>query len=147
MAKKLGFENSNGVLERQIDVDDTTGTIKVYDSNDTEVMDVENHASRHSYGGADAIPDNGLRFSQLDKVFGTEATITVAAGSTSTVDKGVYLASLGANTSCEYSPDGGTTWRTLIATGGGGVIISDGSNVRLNNSGSADESSYLLPVQ
>jgi len=108
---------------------------------------VDAHASRHAYGGADALADNALRFSQIDKVFGTESTVTVTAGSTSTISKGVYLVSLGANTKVEYSPDGGTTWRTLIPAGEGGVVISDGSNVRLNNTGASDEDSYLLPVQ
>jgi len=54
---------------------------------------------------------------------------------------------LGANTKVEYSPDNGTTWRDLIPAGEGGVVISDGSNVRLNNTGASDEDSYLLPVQ
>jgi len=108
---------------------------------------VDAHASRHAYGGADALTDNALRFSQIDKVFGTESTVTVTAGSTSTISKGVYLVSLGANTKVEYSPDNGTTWRLLIPAGEGGVVISDGSNVRLNNTGASDEDSYLLPVQ
>ena len=108
---------------------------------------VEAHASRHAHGGADAIADNALRFSQIDKVFGTESTVTVTAGSTSTISKGVFLVSLGANTKVEYSPDNGTTWRDLIPAGEGGVVISDGSNVRLNNTGTSDEDSYLLPVQ
>ena len=108
---------------------------------------VDAHASRHAYGGADAIADNALRFSQIDKVFGTESAVTVTAGSTSTISKGVFLVSLGANTKVEYSPDGGTTWRLLIPAGEGGVVISDGSNVRLNNTGTSDETSYLLPVQ
>ena len=51
------------------------------------------------------------------------------------------------STKVEYSPDGGTTWRLLIPAGEGGVVISDGSNVRLNNTGASDEDSYLLPVQ
>jgi len=147
MAKKLEFEDSNGVVQRKIDIDDTSKEVTIYDSTETEIMSIEKHASRHGYGGDDAIPAEALRFSQLAKVFGSESVVTVTAGGTYTVPKGVYLVSLGANTSVEYSPDGGTTWRTLIPVGQGGVIISDGSNVRLNNTGSADEDSYLLPVQ
>lgn len=107
---------------------------------------VNTHASRHAYGGDDALGSNALRFSQIDKVYGTESTVTVDAGATSTISKGIYLVSLGANTSVEYSPDGGTTWRTLISAGGSGIVISDGSNCRLNNAGTAAEDSYLLPV-
>jgi len=146
MAKKLGFEDSNGVLQKQIDVDDTTKTVKIYDSADTEVMDIEAHASRHAYGGADALAADALRFSQINKVFGSEQTVSVGAGATSTISKGIYYARCGANTSVEYSPDGGTTWVALISTGGVGLVISDGSNVRLNNTGTATEDSYLLPI-
>lgn len=147
MAKKLGFEDSNGVLQKQVDVDDTSKTLKIYDSTDAEVMDIEAHASRHAYGGNDEIPAEGLRFSQLAKAFGTESTVSLNAGSKYTIPKGVYLVSLGANTSVEYSPNGGTTWRTLIPAGQGGVVISDGQNVRLNNAGTAAEDSYLMPVE
>ena len=88
-----------------------------------------------------------LPFERLKKEFGTEQTVTVAAGGTQVISKGVYYVACGANTSVEYSPDGGTTWRTLIAAGGSGLVISDGSNVRLNNAGAAAEDSYLLPIQ
>jgi len=141
------FEGTEtGAADKGIKED--SGTLKIYDFNAaSNVMDIEAHASRHAHGGADALADNALRFSQIDKVFGTESAVTVTAGSTSTISKGVFLVSLGANTKVEYSPDGGTTWRLLIPAGEGGVVISDGSNVRLNNTGTSDEDSYLLPVQ
>ena len=141
------FEGTEtGAADKGIKED--SGTLKIYDfSAASNVMDIEAHASRHAHGGADALADNALRFSQIDKVFGTESTVTVTAGSTSTISKGVFLVSLGANTKVEYSPDNGTTWRDLIPAGEGGVVISDGSNVRLNNTGTSDETSYLLPVQ
>ena len=143
----IRFEGTEtGAADKGIKED--SGTLKIYDfAAASDVMDLEAHASRHAYGSADALADNALRFSQIDKVFGTESTVTVTAGSTSTISKGVFLVSLGANTKVEYSPDGGTTWRTLIPAGEGGVVISDGSNVRLNNTGTSDEDSYLLPVQ
>jgi len=147
MVGEINLYDSNGVKQRKIAVDDTTKRVEIRDATGADIMDIEAHASRHAYGEADAIPNEGLRFAQLDKVFGSESVVTVTAGETYTVPKGVYLVSLGANTSVEYSPDGGTTWRTLIPVGQGGVVISDGSNVRLNNTGSADEDSYLLPVQ
>jgi len=141
------FEGTEtGAADKGIKED--SGTLKIYDFNAaSNVMDLEVHASRHAHGGADALADNALRFSQIDKVFGTESTVTVTAGSTSTISKGVFLVSLGANTKVEYSSDNGTTWRDLIPAGEGGVVISDGSNVRLNNTGASDEDSYLLPVQ
>jgi len=92
------------------------------------------------------IAANAIKSEQINKAFDSETTVTVDAGATSTISAGIYLVSLGANTSVEYTPDGGTTWRTLIAAGGGGVVISDGSSVRLNNGGTAAEDSYLLPL-
>jgi len=89
---------------------------------------------------------NAVKSEQINKAFGSESTVSVDAGATSTIPAGIYLVSLGANTSVEYTPDGGTTWRTLIAAGGGGLVISDGSSVRLNNAGTAAEDSYLLPL-
>jgi len=65
MAKKFGIEDSNGVLKRQIDVDDTTGELKIYDNTDTEIMSLESHASRHAFGGADAMPSGSLDYTQL----------------------------------------------------------------------------------
>ena len=121
-------------------------TVNLTSVSDAGGVSLASHASRHAYGGADAIADNALRFSQIDKIFGTETTVSVDAGATSVIDKGIYYVRCGANTSVEYSPDGGTTWYTLIAAGGTGLVISDGSNVRLNNAGTGAEDSYLLPI-
>jgi len=137
-------DTGSGGAERRIVSDG--GHAKVYDDTGAEVMDIEAHASRHAYGGDDAIADNALRFSQIDKVFGSEQTVSVDAGATATISKGIYYVRCGANTKVEYSPDGGTTWVELIAAGGVGLVISDGSNVRLNNGGTAAEDSYLLPI-
>ena len=94
---------------------------------------------------------SGNELGSLEKLitpkFGTEQTVSIDAGATSTIDKGIYYARCGANTSVEYSPDGGTTWYTLISAGGVGLVISDGSNVRFNNGGTAAEDSYLLPIE
>lgn len=92
------------------------------------------------------IENSAVTSAKISKSFGSEVTASVDAGGTYTVPAGIYLCSLGANTSAEYTPDGGTTWRTLISAGGGGTIISDGSSVRLSNAGTAAEDSYLLPL-
>ena len=63
MAKKFGIENNNGVLKRQIDVDDTTGRLVIYDETDAAVIDVESHQARHVSGGADAL--SGVTYDQL----------------------------------------------------------------------------------
>jgi len=91
---------------------------EIQDNTGATILVIESHASRHSNGGADAIPAEGLIFGQLDKSFGTESTVSVGAGATSTIAKGIYYVCCGANTTVEYSPDGGTTWRTAINAGG-----------------------------
>ena len=139
----------------------SSGEVQIYNESDdviilkgdpTSIKDASNvqlsaHGSRHRYGGEDAIPDDGLQYSQVKVAFGTEFTVSVDAGSTSTISEGVYYARCGANTSVEYSNDGGTTWHTLVAAGSVGLVFSDGSNVRFNNAGGSAEDSYLLPIE
>jgi len=83
---------------------------------------------------------------KIKKAFGAENTHSIDAGANVTLAKGIYLVVLGANTVCEYTPDGGTTWRQMLAAGSGGVVISDGASVRLRNTGGASEDSYSLPL-
>lgn len=111
------------------------------------IADPNSHASRHAYGGADPIPDDGLRMRQVRIAFGAEQGVDVGAGSTAVISEGVWIVRLGPNTKVEYSPDGGTTWYELIGAGGTGIVFSDGSNVRLNNGGTGSETSYLLPIE
>ena len=92
------------------------------------------------------IADEAVTWAKIAKGFGSETSVSIDAGGAYTVPKGAYLVSLGANTRAEYTPDGGTTWRTLIPAGGGGLIVSDGASVRLYNGGTGAESSYLLPL-
>jgi len=147
MAGEINLYDSDGVKQRKIAVDDTSKRVEIRDATGTDIMDIEAHASRHAYGGDDALAADALRYQQIQVVFGTEQTVNVGAGATSVIAEGIYIARLGANTSVEYSPDGGTTWYTLIAAGGTGLVFSDGSNVRLNNAGGSAEDSYLLPIQ
>jgi len=132
------YNESDGVVLLKAD------STSIKDAGDVQLS---SHGSRHHYGGADAISDDGLRYRQIKVVFGTESTVSVDAGSTSTISEGVYYARCGANTTVEYSNDGGTTWHTLISAGGVGLVFSDGSNVRFNNGGGSAEDSYLLPIE
>jgi len=72
MAKKLEFEDSDGVVQRKIDIDDTSKEITVYAGDETKIMSIEKHASRHISGGDD--PISGLTYSQL-----AENTIIIRA--------------------------------------------------------------------
>jgi ribosomal protein S4E len=136
---ELKFKNASDGIDL-FKVDSTTIT-------DAGGVQLSSHNSRHAYGGADALAADSLRYSQVKVVYGTEQTVNVGAGSTSTISEGLYIARTGANTTVEYSPDGGTTWVTLVAAGSAGVIASDGTNCRFNNAGGAAENSYLTPIE
>jgi len=110
-----------------------------------EIINLEAHAARHAYGGADAIGNNALRFAQIGKEIGTETSITIAAGDTAVIPAGVYLVSENTAVNIEYTPDGGVTWRVVVS-GHGGLIISDGANVRAVNTDTVNpQTIYLLP--
>ena len=135
----------------EVEIVNESDGIVLLRANPTSILDasgvqLSSHASRHTKNGEDPIPDDGLGYSQIKVTFGSEQPITVDAGSTEVVPEGLYIVRLGPNTSVEYSPDGGATWYTLISAGGRGIVFSDGVNVRFNNTGTADEDSYLLPI-
>lgn len=141
--KGVALCDDTGNAQRILDANGSNH-VSVEDTTGTEIMDIENHATRHAYGGDDAIPDNSLHFSQVDKVLATaETTINVAASSTSTIDKGIYYARADSGVNIEYSTDNGTTWVALAAPA---LIISDGSNVRFNNTNASAANGYLLLI-
>jgi hypothetical protein len=59
----INLYDSDGVKQRRIAVDDTTKRVEIRDAADTDIMDIEQHASRHISGGAD--PISGLTYDQL----------------------------------------------------------------------------------
>jgi len=140
-------------------LEETSGELKIKNATDgvdllkagTTVVDASGislctHASRHTYGAADAIPTDGLRASQLRIVFGSGVYATITAGGTYIVPEGIYYGFLGANTRNEVYDDKAAAWKTAIAAGGVGLIFSDGSNVRLINAGTVAETSNLRPI-
>jgi len=157
-AVKLTGTETDGI---DLHVRENAGAAELYDNTNartllkadgTTITDVNgvalaSHGSRHAYGGADAIPADGLRFSQIDKVFGSTTTLSVSASSTATIDKGIYYVFCGPNTSVEVYDATNDVWRTLIPAGGAGLVISDGTNVRLNNAATVAEDSYLIPIE
>lgn len=58
-----GVINIDG--KRKILLDPTTSEVKILDANDAEVMNIEAHADRHAFGGADALPSNSIDYTQL----------------------------------------------------------------------------------
>ncbi|WP_457751051.1 hypothetical protein [Thermococcus sp.] len=59
----MGLINIDG--KRKIQLDPTTSEVKILDENDAEVMNIESHATRHAFGGEDAIPEGSLDFTQM----------------------------------------------------------------------------------
>jgi len=134
----------------EVRIDDETAGVTLIKINATTITDaggvaLNAHASRHAYGGADALADNSLRLRQVKVEFAGDTTVSVAAGSTYTVPEGIWYVRLGENTMVELYIAG--AWNTLIAAGGIGLIMSDGANVRLYNAGTASESSTLKEVR
>lgn len=83
--------------------------------------------------------------------FGTEQAIQLGAGANKVVANSVgagvsantslpgwFMVLLSANDKLQYTPDGGVTFRDLVAAGGSLVFYSDGFNFRILNTGVAD---------
>lgn len=75
--------------------------------------------------------------------FSAEVTINVAASSTALVPAGVYLIATGTNT-IEFSNGAATPVWSGIGTGG--YVVSDGTNVQLNNATTVAVVTTLLPI-
>ena len=143
MATEYRYRDSSDVIQRKATLN-ASNHVEIQDSANTAIVDIEAHASRHAYGGADAIAGNALHFSQIDKILATsETTVAVSASSTAVISKGIHYARADTGVNIEYSTDGGTTWVALSAPC---LIISDGSNVRFNNTGTTSANGYLISI-
>jgi hypothetical protein len=121
-------------------IKNATDAIDLLKADKTTVTDasgvkLSSHGSRHRADGADP---------EWYVPFGGDATVTVSAGGTYTVPKGMYYIKCGENTKVQIYIGG--AWADLTATGALALVASDGSNARLYNTGTADESSTLRRV-
>ena len=114
------------MAEKLIKKDSTTDNIGIYDSTGTLVRDLEDR-------GSDVT------------ISSTETATAVAAGGTTVIPEGEYYIRCDADVSVEIEL--GSTWKTLISAGGTGRVISDGTRVRLSNSGGSSENGYLTAIQ
>jgi len=135
----------------EVQIVNETDGITLLKANPTTIEDaggvkLASHGDRHGYGQPDAIPDDALRYRQIKAVFASGSTVTVAAGSTYTIPEGVWYVFCGPNTKIQVYDDVDGAWKDLTGTGAVALVISDGSNVRLYNTGSADEDSHLREV-
>jgi len=66
MSTKIGLYDSDEVKQRIIAVDDTSKRVEIRDGSDTDIMDIEAHASRHVNGGDDEV----LNLSNINTAIG-----------------------------------------------------------------------------
>lgn len=78
--------------------------------------------------------------------FGTENTTPTTASAVTVLPAGWWMVLNGAQNTVEYSPNSGTTWRTLIAASVGGLVWSDGENVQIANTSTGGTSSYYTQL-
>jgi len=90
------------------------------------------------------VGDRGVKIDKV--VFDPGSSVSINAGATYTLPTGTYYVNLGPNTVAEYFSDVDNAWFIVIPAGGKGIVISDGSNVRLRNTGTVAESSNVRRV-
>ncbi|MEM3995308.1 MAG: hypothetical protein QXW40_07965, partial [Thermofilum sp.] len=125
----------DGSVKRAVTVSTANDHLVVEAPDGTVLVDVEAHANRHSATGADPIPQGALRFTNLSFVLSAGTTESIAAGGTSILQMGVLLVFCGSGVVVEAYDSVGGAWKTIIAAGGAGFVISDGTNFRARNTG------------
>ena len=126
-ASEFKIKNATDAVDI-LKVDSTTVT-------DASGVKLSSHGSRHRADGADP---------EWYVPFGSDTTVTVSAGGTYTIPKGMYYVKCGENTKVQIYIGG--AWADLTTTGALALVASDGSNARLYNTGTAGESSTLRRV-
>ena len=135
----------------EIDISNETDGVTLLKADATTLTDASGvalnaHASRHAYGGADALADDSLRYRQIKAVFNSGSSVTVTASSTYTLGEGIWYVFCGANTKIQVYDDVAGAWKDLTGVGEVALVISDGTNVQLYNTGTADESSNIRQI-
>lgn len=90
-------------------------------------------------------------FGAPDSLFGAEQAVQLGANANQVIANvigagssqfnngaGMFMVLCSANDKVQYTPDGGVTFRDIIAAGGFGYVFSDGFNFRILNTGVAD---------
>jgi hypothetical protein len=130
------LEETAGELKIK-NVTDSTDILRASNATITDAggVSLASHGSRHRADGADPafyVP------------FGSDTTVSVSAGGTYTVPAGMYYVKCGANTKVQVYIGG--AWSDYTTVGALALVVSDGQNVRLSNTGSAAENSTLRRV-
>jgi len=107
---------------------------------------LEAHRARHQIGGADAFAADTLALEWSKAEYKPGSGVSVGAGASVTIGEGFWLVNCAANTRVEAYDDVAAAWVTVIAAGGKGFVVSDGTNCRLFNAGAAAETSNLREI-
>jgi len=102
---------------------------------DAKGVQLSSHGSRHRSDGADPL---------FMVPFGSDVSQSVNASGTYTIPKGMFYAKCGANTKVQIYIGG--AWTDYGTTGALVLVVSDGSNARLYNTGTSAETSILKRV-
>lgn len=86
-------------------------------------------------------------FGSTGSAYGAETTTTTGANQTTVLPLGWWMVLNGARQSVQYTPDAGTTFRTLIAASAAGVVWSDGFNVRIANDATGGTSAFYSQIK
>ena len=130
-------------------LEETSGEFKVKNASDnvdvlkatsTTITDARgvqlgSHGSRHRSDGADPL---------FMVPFGSDASQSVSADATYTIPKGMFYIKCGANTKVQIYIGG--AWTDYSTTGALVLVVSDGTNARLYNTGTSAETSILKRV-
>jgi len=130
-------------------LEETSGELKIKNASDnidilkatsTTITDasgvqLSSHGSRHRGDGADPV---------FMIPFGSDVSQSVGAGAIYTVPKGMYYIKCGANTKVQILIGG--AWTDYSTTGALVLVVSDGTNARLYNTGTSAETSTLKRV-
>ena len=130
-------------------LEETSGEFKVKNASDsvdilkatsTTITDasgvqLSSHGSRHRGDGADPL---------FMVPFGSDTSQSVSAGGTYTIPSGMYYVKCGASTKVQIYIN--NAWTDYSTTGALVLVVSDGTNARLYNTGSASDTSILKRV-
>jgi len=130
-------------------MEETSGEFKVKNASDnidilkatsTTITDAKgvqlgSHGVRHRADGADPV---------FVVPFGSDASVSVSAGGTYTIPKGMHYVKCGASTKVQIYIGG--AWTDYSAAGALVLVVSDGANARLFNTGTSAEASVLRRV-
>lgn len=77
-------------------------------------------------------------FGAAGSYFGAHTALQNTAAGNTTLPRGLWQVTCSANDIVQYTPDSGATYYTLLPSLTGGLVFSDGFNVRIHNTGVAD---------